>query len=99
MIIYSKSIFNRKKIVSTIARLKIDDLIYFGGFVSREKAFKEVHKSDFAVHIGENLHYPTIAFKVWDYLSCGKKNIISRPRRFLYSSISIKKKNWIYSSN
>ena len=56
-----------------IKELDIEDLVYLGGLVPRDEALKEIIKSDLAIHVGENLDYPTIAFKVWDYLSCRRK--------------------------
>ncbi len=64
-----------KTTLKLVEILKITDLIYLGNFISRKKAFEEIFKSDLAIHIGESFDYPTIAFKVWDYLSCGKKII------------------------
>ena len=58
---------------NVIKKFKIEKLINLGGFIPREKTFNEIMKSDLAIHIGENLNYPTIAFKVWDYISCRKK--------------------------
>ena len=56
-----------------IKDLNLEDIVFLGGFVSRDKAIYEITRSDLAIHVGENLNYPTIAFKVWDYLSCRKK--------------------------
>ncbi len=65
---YPKKLFER-----IIDSLNIRDLFYLGGFLSRSHFIEEIMKSDIALHIGENLDYPTIAFKVWEYLSCRKK--------------------------
>ncbi|MFX0017332.1 MAG: hypothetical protein ACFFBT_08580 [Promethearchaeota archaeon] len=65
---YPKKLFER-----ILDSLNISDLFYLGGFLSRSQFIKEIMKSDMALHIGENLDYPTIAFKVWEYLSCRKK--------------------------
>ncbi len=56
-----------------VKKLKINNLVFIGGLIPRTKALEEIKKSDLAIHIGENFNYPTIAFKVWDYLSCRKK--------------------------
>ena len=48
-------------------------MVFLGSFVPRAKALNEIKKCDLAIHIGEDIDYPTIAFKVWDYLGCGKK--------------------------
>lgn len=66
-------IYNQKRMEEIIAYYDIKDLVHLGGFVSRERAFKEIYQCDLAVHIGENINYPTIAFKVWDYLGCRKR--------------------------
>lgn len=63
----------RDNLPDIIKRLYIKDLIYLGGFIKRSKVFEELSKCDLALHIGENFNYPTLAFKVWDYLSSGKK--------------------------
>lgn len=75
-IIFTLKIYGRypkKNLELVIKKLGIEDLIYLGHFISRTEIFEEINRSDLAVHIGENLNYPTIAFKVWDYLSCRKK--------------------------
>ncbi|GAH38967.1 unnamed protein product, partial [marine sediment metagenome] len=56
-----------------IKKLDIEDCIFLGDFITRTKALNEITKCHLAIHIGEELNYPTIAFKVWDYLSCRKK--------------------------
>jgi len=68
--IYGKHVYPLEKIINILG---IEDLVFLGGQIPRTKALKEVIKSDLAIHVGENLDYPTIAFKVWDYLSCRKK--------------------------
>lgn len=69
--IYGK--YPKKDIKLIIKRFNITDIVYLGDLISRTQTFEEIYRSDLAVHIGENLNYPTIAFKVWDYLSCKKK--------------------------
>ena len=69
--IYGK--YPKKNIELIIKKLNITDIVYLGDLISRTQTFEEIYQSDLAVHIGENLNYPTIAFKVWDYLSCKKK--------------------------
>ncbi|MFX1258128.1 MAG: glycosyltransferase [Promethearchaeota archaeon] len=63
----------RENLPFIIKELEIQDLIYLGSFIQRLRVFEELSKCDLAVHIGENFNYPTLAFKVWDYLSMGKK--------------------------
>ena len=84
--------YNKDLLRIIVKKLDIEDLIYLGDFISQEKVFEEVYKSDLAVHIGENLNYPTIAFKVWDYLSCGKK-LIYLGREDSYTAKFLLKKN------
>ena len=63
----------QKSLAESVKKSSIKDLVFFGGFILRSEAFNEISNSDLAVHIGENLNYPTLAFKIWDYLSLGKK--------------------------
>jgi glycosyltransferase involved in cell wall biosynthesis len=65
---YPKNIFER-----ILKKLNIEELFYLGDFLSRSEIIEEIKRCDLALHIGENLDYPTIAFKVWEYLSCRKK--------------------------
>ncbi|MEE9378909.1 MAG: glycosyltransferase [Candidatus Lokiarchaeia archaeon] len=65
--------YDYKELDSVIKNLKIKDIIFLGQRLPRFQIFKEISQAHFTVHIGENLYYPTIAFKIWDYLSCRKK--------------------------
>lgn len=65
--------YNKALLRKYIHKLKIEKLVFLKGHVPRSKIFKEIKKSTLAIHVGENLNYPTIAFKVWDYLTCNKK--------------------------
>jgi len=56
-----------------VEKLKIKNLIFLGGCKPREIILNELCNSSIAVHVGEYLDYPTLAFKIWDYLSCNKK--------------------------
>ncbi|MHA1284639.1 MAG: glycosyltransferase [Promethearchaeota archaeon] len=56
-----------------IKKLRIEQFIYYGGVIDRTEALKEIRKCYLPIHIGENIDYPTISFKVWDYLETGKK--------------------------
>ncbi|MFX1256856.1 MAG: hypothetical protein ACFFAN_03275 [Promethearchaeota archaeon] len=69
--IYGK--YNEKLIMSHIKKLNIGNLIYLGGFISRKEVYREIFNSNLGVHIGEDLNYPTISFKIWDYLSVRRK--------------------------
>lgn len=66
-------IYDKKLLQDVVRKLQIEDIAFLGKFIERTKALEEIYNSDLAIHIGENLNYPTIAFKVWDYLSCRKK--------------------------
>ncbi len=66
-------LYQQNKLEKLLTTLDIKDLVYLGGFISQEMAFEEINQCDLAIHIGENIDYPTIAIKVWDYLSCRKK--------------------------
>ena len=65
---YPKELFEK-----ILNKLNIREFFYLGSFVPRSEIINEIMKSDLALHIGENLDYPTIAFKVWEYLSCRKR--------------------------
>ena len=65
--------YDYKELNSIINKLRIKDLVFLGQNLPKSQILKEISQSHIAIHIGENLNYPTIAFKVWDYLSCRKK--------------------------
>jgi len=65
---YPKELFEK-----ILHKLKIRNFFYLGGFVPRSEILEEIMKCNLALHIGENLDYPTTAFKVWEYLGCRKK--------------------------
>lgn len=69
--IYGK--YPKDRLERIINKLGISDLFFLGGFIRRTEVLNEIKKCDLALHIGESLDYPTIAFKVWDYISYGKK--------------------------
>jgi len=64
---------DRSKLERIIKRLNIENIVKLHGFITRTEALDEINKADLAIHVGENLNYPTIAFKVWDYLALRKK--------------------------
>ncbi|MFX1444399.1 MAG: glycosyltransferase [Promethearchaeota archaeon] len=68
-------IYDESALNTTLKLYNITDLVYLGKFLKRSQIYEEIKKSYLTVHIGENLNYPTIGFKVWDYLSCRKKII------------------------
>ncbi len=65
--------YDYKELNSIINELRIKDLIFLGQNLPKSQILQEISQSHIAIHIGENLNYPTIAFKVWDYLSCRKR--------------------------
>ena len=85
--------FNKKKLESLIRILKIEDLILLGDFIPRSRALIEISKSNMAIHVGEQINYPTIAFKVWDYLGC-KKKILYLGSENSYTAEFLKKNNF-----
>jgi len=56
-----------------IIKLNIKDMVFLGDIVPRSDALEEINKCTLAIHVGEAINYPTIAFKVWDYLGFRKK--------------------------
>ncbi len=63
----------------------ISNIVFLGGFISYEKVLSEIKKANLALHIGEDLNYPTLSFKVWEYLSLNKK-IVYLGREDSYTS-------------
>jgi len=77
---------------------KFDVSTYFllEGFVPREVCLEEVYNSSLALHVGENFNYPTLSFKVWEYLSMGKK-ILYLGRDDSYTAEFLDKNNLGYT--
>lgn len=86
--IYGK--YSRKNLEYIIDKLNINDLVYLGDLIPRKKVFSEILKSNLALHIGENLNYPTLSFKIWDYLRMRKK-ILYLGREDSYTAQFLKK--------
>ena len=82
--------YNKKLLNEVSYKLDVQNLIFLGDIIQHSKAIKEISESDLPLHIGENLDYPTIAFKVWDYLSCRKK-ILYLGREDSYTARFLKK--------
>ena len=57
----------------TIEKNQVEDIFHLGGYISHEECYNELSSSTFPLHVGENLDYPTISFKVWEYLAMRKK--------------------------
>ncbi|MFX1320925.1 MAG: glycosyltransferase [Promethearchaeota archaeon] len=85
---YDKNLIKKK-----LKEFQIQDYVFLGEFLTRERIFEEINKCNLALHIGENLNYPTIGFKVWDYLSARKK-ILYLGREDSYTANFIKKNNF-----
>jgi glycosyltransferase involved in cell wall biosynthesis len=81
--------YDESSLTSIINKLKISNLISLKGFIPREQVFTEIINSNLAIHIGEDLKYPTLSFKVMDYLSCRKK-ILYLGREDSYTSEFLK---------
>lgn len=56
-----------------IHKYNVKQYFNLNGFIPRNECLKRISESTLTLHIGENFNYPTISFKVWDYLSMGKK--------------------------
>ncbi len=67
--------YSERPLKNIIHKSNLQDIVYLGGFIPRSKVLKEIEQCTLALHIGENIDYPTIAGKVWEYLSYGKKMI------------------------
>lgn len=65
--------YNYEELNSIISKLNIYDLVLLGQNLPRNQILKEISQANLTIHIGEYLNYPTISFKIWDYLSCRKK--------------------------
>lgn len=85
---YDKNLIKKK-----LKEFQIQDYVFLGEFLTRGRIFEEINKCNLALHIGENLNYPTISFKVWDYLSARKK-ILYLGREDSYTANFIKKNNF-----
>jgi len=75
-----------------IKKYKVSKYFHLKGFVSRHECYKQIEKSTLPLHIGENLNYPTISFKVWEYLSM-KKKVVYLGLENSYTAKFLKKNN------
>jgi glycosyltransferase involved in cell wall biosynthesis len=48
-------------------------IFHLGGYLSHSECYTQLSSATLPLHIGENLNYPTISFKVWEYLAMRKK--------------------------
>ena len=65
--------YDSKHLTSLFKKYDVSKYFHLGGFVPREVCLEEVYNSSLALHVGENLNYPTLSFKVLEYLSMRKK--------------------------
>ncbi len=65
--------YKKSELENIIKKLHIENQVFLGSYIPIFQVYQEIKNSDLAIHIGENMDYPTISFKVWDYLSCNKK--------------------------
>ena len=65
--------YNFDYLSNLIQKYKVLEYFSLNGFIPRPECLKKISESTLTLHIGENFNYPTISFKVWDYLSMRKK--------------------------
>ncbi|MHA1499047.1 MAG: glycosyltransferase [Promethearchaeota archaeon] len=65
--------YDSKHLKSLFKKYNVSKYFHLEGFVPRDVCLKEVYNSSLALHVGENLNYPTLSFKVLEYLSMRKK--------------------------
>ena len=87
--------YNQPYFNSLISKYKLKEYFHLGGYLSREECLNEIISSTLPLHIGENYNYPTISFKVWEYLSMGKK-ILYFGRKDCYTAEFLEKHNLGY---
>ena len=65
--------YNFEYLSNLIQKYNVSEYFSLNGFIPRDECLKKISESTLTLHIGENIDYPTISFKVWDYLSMRKK--------------------------
>ncbi|MBY9020955.1 MAG: glycosyltransferase [Candidatus Lokiarchaeota archaeon] len=65
--------YNYENLSNLIQKYKVSEYFSLNGFIPRNECLEEISESTLTLHVGENINYPTISFKVWDYLSMRKK--------------------------
>ena len=65
--------YDSKYLTSLFKKYDVYKYFHLEGFVPRDVCLEEVLNSSLALHVGENLNYPTLSFKVLEYLSMRKK--------------------------
>jgi len=85
--------YNEEQLISMIKRFDLSDYVYLGGFITRDQVFTEIKGSNLAVHIGEDLNYPSLSMKIGDYLSC-RKRILYIGREDTYTANFLKENDF-----
>lgn len=88
--------YDNKKLKYLIEKYNVSNNFDLKGFVPRDICLNQVFNSSLALHVGENLNYPTLSFKVWEYLSVGKK-ILYLGRDDSYTAAFLEKNNLGYT--
>ncbi len=88
--------YDNKKLKYLIEKYKVSNNFDLNGFVPRDICLDQITNSSLALHVGENLNYPTLSFKVWEYLSMGKK-ILYLGRDDSYTADFLEKNNLGYT--
>ena len=65
--------YDSKHLTSLFKKYDVYKYFHLEGFVPRDVCLEEVLNSSLALHVGENLNYPTLSFKILEYLSMRKK--------------------------
>ncbi|MHA1265166.1 MAG: glycosyltransferase [Candidatus Helarchaeota archaeon] len=86
---------NNKNLQNLIEKYEIHDFISLKGFIPRLECLKRIKEATLALTIGENFILPSINFKIWDYLSTGKK-ILYMGKKEAPSAKFLKKYNFGY---
>ena len=88
--------YDDKKLKYLIEKYNVSNNFYLNGFVPRSICLEQIINSSLALHVGENLNYPTLSFKLWEYLSMGKK-ILYLGRDDSYTAVFLEKNNLGYT--
>ncbi len=85
-------IYNFEYLSNLIQKYNVSEYFSLNGFIPRDDCLKKISESTLTLHVGENFDYPTISFKVWDYLSMRKK-IVYLGREDSYTARFLKDNN------
>jgi len=81
--------YNFEYLSDLIQKYKVSEYFSLNEFIPRLECLKKISESTLTLHVGENFDYPTISFKVWDYLSM-KKKIVYLGREDSYTARFLK---------